>query len=175
MFHVEHFNFKHLVLSLFSVVFFASCEKTDPNPELKDPIYADLQAQLGATEKSLIETQKNMDEQRVSLEGAEPQTGKANVFKKRYFQAQSIADRLTQQIKYWKIRIEERKLFARRAYLEAIKEKKEWPDPKEYEIYLSEKKLRVAKLEWDSKQRIEEAKKDLPKPASANSEGEKKE
>ncbi len=156
MFHVEQKSL--FVFILLSVLAFSGCEKADPNPELKDPIYADLQDQLSSTEKALVESNKNADEQKNLLENAPAQSGQAAVYRKRYFQAQSISDRLSQQIKYWKVRIEERKLLSRKSYLLSLKDKKSWPDPKEYEIYLSEKKLRQAKVEWDAKKRIEDFK-----------------
>jgi hypothetical protein len=168
---VEHQKYSYLLIFVFLLVF--GCEKADPNPELKDPIYADLVLQLSTTEKDLIEVNKNVDEQKNQLENAAPQSGQAGVFKKRYFGAMNTSDRLNQQIKYWKIRVEERKLSARKSYLESLKNGTAWPDPKEYEVYLSEKKLRQAKVIWDSKERIAESKKSLgndAKPAEKKEE-----
>lgn len=156
---MEHQKYAYLLFFFLFLVI--GCEKADPNPELKDPIYADLVLQLSTTEKDLVEINKNAEEQKNLYENAAPQSGQAGVFKKRYFAAASTADRLNQQIKYWKIRIEERRLSSRKSYLESLKSGNAWPDPKEYEVYLSEKKLRQAKVIWDSKERIAESKKSM--------------
>lgn len=165
MFHVEH------LWILLSFILLVGCDKKDPQPELKDPIYQDMLAQKSAAERGLADAEKSLEEKRNDLKGAEPQTGKISLFQKRVFEAEKVSETFRQQIKYWTIRIRERALFARRSYSQAFSEKKPWPDPNEYSTYLSEKKLRLAKIEWDAKQRLEDYKSSIKKPAAAAGHG----
>jgi len=159
MFHVEHI--KILFLALFFGLFLNSCTSADPNPELKDPIYQDIKIQMGLAEKSLAEADKKLAEFSGELSIAIPQTGQFKQAQKKVFQAERERETFRQQVKYWTIRSEERAKKARVDYSRSLKDKTPWPNPKEFESYLSEKKLRLAKIEWDSKQRLENYKKEL--------------
>lgn len=159
LFHVEHLKI-WLFIALFSVFSF-SCTKRDPTPEIKDPIYNDIKSQQGIAEKALIDINSKINQTQSELASAVPQTGQIRLLQRKLFQLQKERDIYQQQVKYWIVRLEERAKQARLSYNEAFTAGKIWPDPKEYEVYLSEKKLRLAKIEWDAKQRLEDYKNDL--------------
>ena len=160
MFYVEQFKF----LVLFSAILlcFSACEKRDEAPELKDPIYIDMNSQLSAAEKSANDARLKILEGTNELKSAVPQTGQSKLAQKKIFQAEKLKSIYEQQIKYWKIRINERAMQARIEYNKAFTAKEKWPKPEEYERYLSEKRLRLANIQWDAKSRLEDYKKSFP-------------
>jgi hypothetical protein len=151
---------KILLLGL-SLLLFA-CNKPDPNPELNDKIYADLKEQAESTKKAIEETQKAIDEHKAEIDKVKPQTGQIKYATKRYWEAQDAMNALVQQKKYWEIRMQQRFHSDQVEYLKAFKEGKPWPNPKEYEEYMSEKRLRQSKSHWDVRKRMEEYKKENP-------------
>ncbi|HVK60828.1 MAG TPA: hypothetical protein VM432_04725 [Bdellovibrionales bacterium] len=58
---------------------------------------------------------------------------------------------LRQEAEYYKVRAEQRLIFARREYLKAFNEGREWPDPAEYEEYQKMKKLREGSRRWEDR------------------------
>ena len=84
-----------------------------------------------------------------------PQTRQIDFAKRRVFESESRVHRYQQQIKYWKIRIFSRVKYARKSYEQAFAQGRPWPDPKEFQIYQAEKRLRAARLQWDINQRLE--------------------
>lgn len=147
---------KSLIL-LILALFLGACEKMDPNPELRDPIFRDLKDQLAMTEKMKQDEEKQLLEHQKNLKAVVPQTGQIKFAQKRIFDSQNKLTRYEQQIKYWKIRIIERKNHTRERYAQAFHKKEEWPVPTEFIQYQSEKRLREAKLSWDVKSRLERA------------------
>ena len=143
-----------LLLLIFS---FVGCSKPDPNPELKDPIYSDINSEISALTQQ-IESEKNqLKNHTQELEEAPPQTGKVKFALKRQSESRFRINSLEQEKKYVELKLASRKRFARESYNKAFNNKTAWPDPKEWESYSAEKRLRNAKKEWDVKQRIKEA------------------
>ena len=159
LFHVEQIKF--LFFSLIFTLLLVSCTKHDPNPELKDPIYLDIKSQMALAEKSLAEANAKIKEFNDGLASALPQTGQTKTLQRKVFYHEKQRDLLLQQIKYWLIRSEDRAKQVRIDYAKSLNGGPPWPNPKEFEVYLSEKKLRLAKIEWDAKQRLEDYKSDL--------------
>ncbi len=171
MFHVEHSKTLLIVaISLFFSQLLTSCSKPDPNPELSDPIYLDMKTQLTIVEKSLVDAKAKIAESKTELKDAVPQTGQVKQAQKKLFQYEKLHDLYQQQIKYWLIRIQERGRQARLEYTSSRKSGTPWPNPKEFESYASEKKLRLAKIQWDAKKRLEDYKAELnPKKSGGQS------
>ena len=159
-------------LLLFLPFLLFSCNKPEENPELSDPLYLEFKSQKDIATKAIADTQKTVEEKKADLEKVKPQTGQIKYAQKRYWEAQSALDTLIQQEKYWAIRIQEREAFDRLEYLKAFKAGKPWPDPKEFEEYSTEKRLREARLQWDAKKRIDDFKKNNPTGPSAPKAGE---
>lgn len=147
-------------MRIFSLIIVAlllsSCSKPDPNPELKDPIFADLQATLDTTAKSLETERKNLEGHEKELREAVPQTGQIKFAQKRVNETKERITRLGQEMQYLEMKIEARKRLAKKSYAESFKNGQPWPDPKEWESYSAEKRLRNAKRNWDVKERMKE-------------------
>lgn len=158
MFHVEHMILK--IFMPFLVLFFLSaCTKADPEAYKTDPILHDYQAQQGALSSQLESIAKQIETTEKDLKSSVPQSGQSSIHQKKLNQLHEQSRKLAQQIQFWKIRIESRAKEAQAEYLEAYKNKKEWPDKNRVQAYFAEKRLRISKMQWDQKSRIENYKK----------------
>lgn len=156
---------------IFSSLTILGCNKPDPQPELHDPIYQDFLAEKALAEKNLAEAQKKLEEQKAEMKKVKPQTGQIKYVEKRYWDAQKSIDLYEQQLKYWTIRLQERKAFARKQYLKAFRAGETWPNPKEHKEYTAQNRLRQAKMQWDSRRRIEEYKRQNPVASASSGNG----
>lgn len=156
------------------LLFSFGCQKPDPNPELSDKIYSDMKAELANAEVQIAELEKKRDEMEKDMKNARPQTGDYKRAQKYYFQYLNSLNKYKQQVLYWKIRIAQRKSFTQAEYLKAFEKKQPWPDPKEYDAYMGRKKLRLAKIEWDYKQRITQSKESRQPAGQGGGHGEAK-
>ncbi|HWU43594.1 MAG TPA: hypothetical protein VN132_09155 [Bdellovibrio sp.] len=146
-----------IIAIFFIILSLVACSKPDPNPELKDPIYTDLQAQLATTTSSLEAEKKKLEGFQKDLNEAIPQSGQIKYAQKRFYESQALITRLEQEKSYLELKIEQRKKISVSSYREAFKKKEPWPDPKEFASYQAEQKLRKAKKAWDVKDRMKEA------------------
>lgn len=141
------------ILFIFFLFFLVSCEKKDPNPELRDPIYQDLNSQLESTGSSINQITVRIDEIRSAIKDMEQAPNKKKLISQ-LNEAISVKNKLEQQQTYWKIRIFDRKSHIRKLSISSQDLYK--ADQHEIEVYMSEKKLRQAKNAWDVKQRFQE-------------------
>lgn len=144
-----------LFLAFFFLMTAAACNKPEPNPEKQDQIYLDLLTEQGNAEKMRTEAEKELEENKKALDAVVPQTGQIHYARKRVNEAQSKVDKLTQQIKYWTLRSESRRDYVRRKSLEAFNKGQKWDDPKEYQEYLTQKRMYQARREWSGRERRE--------------------
>lgn len=156
MFHVEH-TMKILILFISASFFLLGCNQPDSHPELKDPIYADINASLGSVSQDLDAELKTLEEHEQALKDIVPQTGQIKFAEKRVFESKARLNRLEQEKKYLELKLEARRKEARTSYLSAFNKKETWPPPEEWSQYLAEKNLRNAKRAWDVKERMEKA------------------
>ncbi len=173
MFHVEHMKM-HFFFLILVVGALSACTKADPQAYKGDPILQDYQSQLAATNAQLEGALKKVESTKKDLKDSVPQSGQFAAYQKILFEEQAKVARFTQQVQFWKIRIESRAKEAQAEYLAAFKDKKEWPDKGKVEAYFSEKRLRLAKMSWDQKDRIaeyEKANKASAKPGAGSNQG----
>jgi hypothetical protein len=145
------------ITAILLILTLTACSKPDPNPELKDPIYSDLQAQVGAATAALEAEKKKLEGFEKDKMEVVPQTGQIKYANKRIYESQAAITRLEQQVEYLKLKVEQRARTAQAAYKKAYANKQEWPDPKEWSSYQAEQKLRNAKRSWDVKARMRDA------------------
>ncbi len=147
-----------IVLYIFTIfsISLIGCGRPDPNPELKDEIYADLNSQLAETTRGISEEEKKREEHKKALLEVVPQTGQNKFANKRVFDSETKITKLKQEKQWLELRIAERKASTKTKYLQAFRNKEVWPDPAEFEQYKAEKKMRNAKRNWDVRQRMDE-------------------
>ncbi len=148
------------VLNIFSLilVILASlgCNRPDPDPELKDPIYLDISSELKALEGAIKTAEKEVDKKKKDLKKLPP--GDPNI---RQQAALLFGDEkklliLRQQASFLKIQQEKRRDHVRAVYPEYFEQKKPWPDEKEFERYKKIKELRVGPKSWEERRKQRE-------------------
>jgi len=145
------------IFALISLLFIAGCNKPEPNPELRDPIYADLNTRLGEVTGQIATEKKNLEGFQTALKEVVPQTGQVKFAQKRVNDSEDKLVRLNQEKDYLELKSKDRLASTKHNYLVAFRKGETWPDPKEYESYKIEQKLRKAKMSWDVKERMKEA------------------
>lgn len=132
------------LLAAFALIFMTACKQRDPNPENKDPVYAELGKNLAEAKNDLVYVKSYLDEGLADLDLAKPQSGEYTVFKKRVDDGQKALALATQTVRMYEVRLEERKVYVQRRYLESLTEKgRKWPDESEAQEDLE--KLRLLK------------------------------
>ncbi len=158
LFHVEHFRsiklhhfFKKFNL-LFIIVsislFLISCKEENPNPELLDPIYSHLQTEEKEYTKKAEENKKNLEQYEKDFKNSRPRSAERIVAFKSLKKARKNQVYLNQKAKFFKIRAEHRKFQGRKSYRIAFRDNRPWPDPKEYENFLTNNRLKNTDLNW---------------------------
>lgn len=174
-------NMFFALIAIFFAFVLSSCEQKDPKPELKDSIYQDMLGQLAEAERIMKEMETKAIEVRKTGAEAKINTGVKENAERQATEFDKTRIKMAQQVSYWKIRSFER-LKHVRTLASKLKDAYK-PDPHEWELYLAEKKLRVAKNAWDLKARFKETgfdynptlmgenpadlKKETPKPAAS--------
>jgi hypothetical protein len=145
------------LFSLILIITLTGCDKPNPAPETLDPIYLDMT-------KMAEEVKKNVEKEKSGYEGlesdlakAKPQTGEAQLARRRLRESGDRLNHIQQMQKYWEIRADSRKDYDRKAYLFAWKAKTPWPDPDEYKQYNLSEKAQQQKKNWDVRARMKEA------------------
>ncbi len=136
-----------LILSIIS-----SCKGADPNPELKDKIYQDLRSELDIAKRNTQGEVAQLEKVSQELKEVVPQSGILKHAAGRVFASQNQLDVYRQQEKYFEVKLEQRRIYVQKRYLESLLPAgRPWPDPAEEQEYEIRLKLRRAKLEWDKK------------------------
>jgi DNA repair ATPase RecN len=166
MFHVDQLM-KKCFLVLFLLVL-SACNKPDPHPELRDPIYKDIEAKQKELTGAVESEKKALEEAEKNLSAVVPQTGQVKFARKRVFEIKARIEKLEQLKRYYTVRLESRKFEAQDEYLSAFDQGKgtEWPAAESYTDYQTQESARTKSRNWSVKSRIEEElKASAPPPA----------
>ena len=157
-------------------LFLISCTKPLSEPEESDPIYKDLQGELANAQKFTEEKQKVLEESRLLLNEAVPQTGQNRKYHADFYSAENDYLHAQQVEEFFNLRVKSRKFAARRSYLESFDAGKPWPDPNDFEEYLTNKRLKAVDKNWRKRGLASQKKSEKKKegeggePAEGNSE-----
>jgi hypothetical protein len=135
-------------LATLACAYLCACSKEDPNPELRDPIFQDLEKRHADQDKAAEEASKNLGELKIKLEKAEDNSIEKKDIQRDIAKNQKIFNISSQLAHYYKIRTERRKIVDKLVYKEALAAKKDWPDPHEYSDYLVNRRLVEASRNW---------------------------
>lgn len=165
-----------LLLGLTSLAI--GCNRKDPMPELRDPLYNELQVKLKEVEAELAAAQAALAEAESNLGKVVPQTGQIKYANKRLWQATDKIMKLGQQKRYLEIKIESQKWRAKEEYLISFYKKTPWPTQKPLEDFQTMQKAQQIERNWSAKARREELHLPVgrqpavaPKPAAASGGG----
>ena len=176
---MEHLRLSISVFCLLAVcVCLSACKQPIAEPELIDPIYADLTSEFRNANSAYEAEKKAIEEAALKYK----KTDAKDPFRKRALRELRMKERglvdLRQKRDYFEVRLEQRKEYARRDYLKAFHADQKWPRPEEIAEYKTLKKLRGSSRNWDDrvpkltrhlKQQPVEGK-DAKKPASEGAE-----
>lgn len=167
MFYMKDYM-KNVVLAAVLIIL-ASCVKTDPFPELRDEIYADLQTELSIVTKGLDAQTKSLEGLLIEITKAVPQTGQIKYATQKVRQAEDLVSALKQQKLYFEIKLETRRALVASRYSESKKDGgRAWPDKEELELYKTVMKLNRDKSIWTKTKGI---KKNVPRGTTAGADG----
>ncbi len=144
------------ILLVITTIFLASCNKPITNPELKDPIYNDLNVRLTEVSQLLAAEKTILKDHEKDLNESIPQTGQSIRAQKKVFESQNKIIKLEQEEQYLKLKVAARKVEATNSYSKAFGKNEPWPDPQEFEQYQKEKKAQRAPRDWSVKNRLKE-------------------
>ncbi|MEK6556258.1 MAG: hypothetical protein AABZ31_13510 [Bdellovibrionota bacterium] len=140
---------KYMTFAVF--ILLSGCKSEDPTPELRDPIYNDLVKQQRDAEDGLKKSIEAVAKLEKEYAEQAPRTIDRKTTQKELFKEQEKVHRLTQEAEYYRIAALKRKAEATIGYKTAFAEDKTWPDPKEYESYKLNKKMRETSRNWSTR------------------------
>jgi hypothetical protein len=123
-----------LTLMLSTIV---SCRSPDPNPELHDPVYQDIQSRIGKMEAEMKKADDGLLAAEKDLKTIVPQTADYKSKWSALYEARKKKEVVEQKLNYLKIYGDKRKKEMKLAYLRAYEAKKEdnWQKPDDVRIY----------------------------------------
>lgn len=129
------------------------CKREDKNPELRDPIYSDLQSEKRTLEQMKEDSQKKIESITKELAKTQPRTLDRKNAVNDIAKENIKLNKLTELIEYYEIRIQQRFNEARRSYREAflIDKENEWPSKAEFEAYKVNKRLVRTSKNWNDR------------------------
>lgn len=142
-----------LILMISLALFLLGCTREDPNPETRDPIYKFLQTEYSTLKGAFDVERKKIEEAEKALAKTEPLTHERKLALRDLESAKRRLAKIEQDAAYIEIRAARRKVEARRDYKLAFLAGKQdqWPDPKEYEHFMTQHRLRTASRQWDAR------------------------
>lgn len=138
-------------IALIMIAALAGCEKEDPNPELRDPIWKDLSERAAQYEKQKEESKAKLKTLREKLEKVEPNTMDLKDVRRDIAKTEKALLGAEQLARYYRIRADRRKVEDKISARDALAKGKEWPDKSEYSDYLTNKRVHEINLNWNTR------------------------
>lgn len=138
-------------LFMITTLCLVACKQEDPNPELKDPIYSDLQKRASEFKKGLEEEIKKQTDLKATLHKHEPNSLELKNAQRDLEASLKASLELDQKARYFDIRARRRLYEDRVAYREAFAKGEQWPNPREYSDYLVNMRLQAAPKNWGAR------------------------
>lgn len=139
------------VLLICALITLSACKKEDPNPELKDPIFSDLQKRSSDAAKTYEEELKKLEDAKSKLAKSEAGSIEHKNFRRDIANSEIALVGMRERKRYYEIRAERRMYEGRLAYKEAFARGEEWPNPREYSDYLVNIRLREVPKNWNAR------------------------
>ena len=124
------------------------CERPNPNPELMDPIYSDLQRESDSAAKDADKIKSEADKLTDDLSKLEARDPSRSILINQRNAKNKAEAGVRQRAEYFRIRAEQRFNIDQREYLKAFEAKKPWPEPGERKNYEVMRKLQTASRNW---------------------------
>jgi hypothetical protein len=144
----------YICAALIGGVSLSSCHRILTQPEKSDPIYLDISKDAESTAMELASLEKSIDKAKTAYDQAPIRTGLRSDARDEYFQLLSKKQLLLEKYRYLAIKAEIQQRNDRKTYIEALKDKKPWPNPEEITEFQVHKSLESAPREWDAEARV---------------------
>jgi hypothetical protein len=141
-------NYNLLIIIITLLFTLVGCKKQNKNPELLDPIYLHLLKKKKELTKQAKENRVSIEQNEKVVSNSLPRSAERIVAKKALRKAIKNQMFLDQKAKFYTIRAEHRKYQCRKSYKIAFMKNKPWPNPKEYENFITNNRLKEAPLNW---------------------------
>jgi hypothetical protein len=142
---------KVAILMLMMAFCLTSCRQRDAQPELKDPLFAELNTNAAAMKTKIEAQTKKITDIELELEKMPPRDPARKRRTKEVYDLKRGLVQMEQQATYFAVRAEQRKEYAKRAYDKAFDEGRDWPDPQEFAAYKEFQRLRHAPRNWEDR------------------------
>ena len=126
----------------------SACKKSDPVPELKDPVFSILGNEIKAAEADIAAAKIAVTDAEVEISKVVPQTGQIKYAKKRYWEARNRLTMAEQKLLAATTKAEMRKWKVRQESLEAFHKGKEWSGSSANDSYVLQKNLDQKSRNW---------------------------
>lgn len=165
-----------LILVMTILCGFTQCKEHLENPESSDQIYLDLINEENLAKALAQKEFQSIKDIKKEMEGLAPRDISRKHLERQLASAERSYTEFNQKALYFKIRKEQRKNYARRAYEIAFAKDLPWPNQEEYSAYKATKKLRNTTLNWEVRvPKTDRYNKKEPGSASEAGHGEKSE
>ncbi|HPI40881.1 MAG TPA: hypothetical protein PLJ21_08755 [Pseudobdellovibrionaceae bacterium] len=155
-----------------SILFIAACSSPEPNPEMKDYIYLDIQNKIGEVDKSIAAAKVSIHDEEKNLLSLDIQSVQRGPIKTKISGIRGQIRRLEQEIQFLKVRQIERKRFVRQEGLKKFydSESKDLIDFKEEQSdYSKINQIKSRPQNFSQKRRISESQqKSAPKKSESH-------
>jgi hypothetical protein len=137
-----------LFLFVCSACLILGCESRNAHPEMMDPVYLELKAEIGVAEGELkgILADTTLKRGKVS-EQNESWRGKQKLWIE-YYKALRLETVALERVQYLNTKLESRQMEDRLNYNAAINNGKVWPNPKEIVFYRRNRIHRTISSDW---------------------------
>lgn len=144
-------HMRNYLLLAIILLFSLGCRRIDANSHLQDLIYLDLKKEQAAAASlaaeaaaKILDLEKDLAKTRIRS------IDRINVLNDLKNQ-NKLKNMHTEKIEYYEIRSKLRELEGRRLYLERFQKNEPWPDNIEFDAYMTNKRLRQASKNWNSR------------------------
>lgn len=134
-----------------SLILVSACNKPDPKPELRDPIYQQNVSDAQAAEKAVVDAEKELEDKIKAVESSEINTLDKKIARSELLTAKATYAKLKQKAEYLKLKVISRQREARESYLKAFRKHEEWPNPAEFAEYEANQRLKSVSLRWSDR------------------------
>jgi len=125
---------------LFNLVFIFGCEKRISDPQKHDPIYNDLISELQQANSVKSQLKSSLNDYIKMYSEAKPQTGQNKNYSSKIDNISKKIVQIDQIIRGLELSIESREKEIKLRYISSLKDKSDWIDNKENELYFKNKK-----------------------------------
>lgn len=142
-----------LILMVSLTLIIMGCKREDPRPEARDPIYKFLQAEYSTLKGAAEVERKKIEEAEKAYAKTEALTHERKLAQRDLEASRRRLAKIEQDKAYIEIRAERRRVEARRDYKLAFlaDKEKDWPNPKEFDHFMTQNRLRTAPRQWDAR------------------------